>query len=126
METLEQEMTIDPAALEEIRELTTDAGPGVFAGLLNTYLADGRRRLDELRAALETRDSPRVQRAAHTLRGSSGGVGARRLAELSRRIEDESRSGRTAGLEALVEAAAEEFGRVREAFEPLSRADGGI
>lgn len=122
MQTLEHEATIDAAQFAKIREYMGEGDPGVFAELLKIYLCDSGQELGELRAALEKFDASRVERTAHKLRGSSCTIGAQRLSQLSQRIEDEAKYGRTAGLETLVKTAEEEFVRVRAELEPLSLA----
>jgi len=123
MVTRTDEATIDAAVLEEVRGLALGAGPGIFTGLLFDYLADSRHRLRELRAALSASDAERARKIAHSLRGSSASVGARRLAWLAEGIEEEAGVGCTAGFAVLLETADEEFGRVRAALEPLMKTE---
>ena len=120
MDTPDPEDPVDAEALAEIRGVATEAGPGVFAHLLKVFLSDAGRHLDELRAAAAAVDAGKAALEAHTLRGSTGNFGARRMSRLAKEIEEAARAGRVEGLQSSVAAAAAEFGRVREALEPLA------
>ena len=63
--------------------------------------------LDEIRAALEASDAARLERAAHTLKGSMATVGAEGVRQASFRLETLGR-GRT-------------LGPARDAFQALER-----
>ena len=70
-------------------------------------LIDFRRINDEdaflLRRAVADRDLPQVTRLAHRVKGSSGMVGARELADVCARIENASRAGDLPGVMAQIE-----------------------
>ena len=58
--------------------------------------------LDEIRAGLATSDAKRVERGAHTLRGSADIFAARRVVEAALNLENMSREGELqAGPDAL-------------------------
>lgn len=113
---------LDAAALEQVRELTSGAGPDAFGDLLKTFVQDGRRRISDLREAFQAGDAPRALQAAHAIKGASGSFGARRLAQLCARLEAAAGPGRTAGLGTLVAAIEGEFVRVRAALSGESSA----
>ncbi len=113
---------LDAAALEQVRELTSGAGPDAFDDLLKTFVQDGRRRISDLREAFQAGDAPRALQAVHALKGASGSFGARRLAQLCARLEAAAGPGRTAGLGTLVAAIEGEFVRVRAALSGESSA----
>jgi two-component system sensor histidine kinase/response regulator len=55
--------------------------------LVGLFLEDSPALLNDLRAGVAGQDAVKVERAAHSLKGSVGNFGATRLAELARRLE---------------------------------------
>lgn len=85
--TAEQpEQHLDKAALADLRILLEDE----FSDLIETFLDDAHLRHAELVALQQhaNLDALAVRRIAHSFKGSSLNVGATRLAELCRRLED--------------------------------------
>jgi PAS domain S-box-containing protein len=112
---------IDPAVFGALRELEEEGAPGFLRELIDLYLSDLPGRLAELERAVAAGDAPAVQRAAHTLKGSSANLGARRVATDCEAIERDARSGslaRAAELLARVQLGAEQ---VRHALEEERR-----
>ena len=88
------------------------------AGMLELYdlmLKNGASHLDKLDAAVHARDLEGVRKAAHSLKGSSGNVGAEALCRLAARTEDAARD---AQWERITDAAAD----LRPAFEQVCEA----
>jgi len=78
------ETTIDFATFEALQQ-TTGAE---FAGeLVDTFLAEAPRMLDDLRSALAAGDADRFRRAAHSLKSNSNTFGARTLGAMARDLE---------------------------------------
>jgi len=90
--------------------------------LVALYAAEAARYAAELRRALEARDAGALARAAHDLKGSSGYVGADRLVELCRRLEQKGREGTLEGAAPLVAWTEKEIDRVRQALCPAAPA----
>ena len=82
---------IDPAVFANLVEMT--GGEMDFVDeLVDTFLEDGERQLDAMRAAVEQGDIASLTRAAHSLKSGSLNVGALQLGELCRTIEAAGRS----------------------------------
>jgi PAS domain S-box-containing protein len=77
---------LDATKFNETRELLGEA----FDELIDTFCRDAARHMQELRAALEANDIVTLKRSAHSLKGSSGNVGARALSRLCRELEGEA------------------------------------
>ena len=77
---------VDESVLARLRELAPD-DPTFVQELLAEFVSDAEARLDTLRAALARADRAAVIAAAHSLRGSSGTIGAAGVASLAARIE---------------------------------------
>jgi HPt (histidine-containing phosphotransfer) domain-containing protein len=83
----EPQPVLDPTPLRSLRALETVAGPGFLEDVVGTFLESVPRSLTALRDAATRGDSAAVERLAHSLRGSCGIVGARRLASRAASIE---------------------------------------
>lgn len=105
---------LEREALNELRAMT--GGDAVlFVELLDTFLTDADQYLGELDAAVAAGDHAALQRPAHSLKSNAMSVGATRLAELSRALEAEARTGSVASADAQVAAVREELAIVRVA-----------
>jgi two-component system sensor histidine kinase/response regulator len=71
---------LDPAILGEIRRLQMKGQPNVLAEMIDIYLHDSAKYLETIQTAVAEKDIPLLKRAAHSLKGSSGNIGARSLA----------------------------------------------
>ena len=70
---------LDPAVVSGLRQLAPASEPDVLAEVLNLFLVEVPLRMDRLRNAWAAGNIEEVHRAAHSLKGSAGNNGARRL-----------------------------------------------
>lgn len=107
------EEAVDRTTLNQLREIMGDE----LGELIDAYLDDTAQRLDELQLALD--GQPEVlATVAHTLKGSSANVGARRFAECCATLHRQaSNDAGDPGLRGLVGTLGSEFARVRGALE---------
>jgi HPt (histidine-containing phosphotransfer) domain-containing protein len=103
---------LDPAVIESLRQLTPPGEPDVLKEVLSIFLQEVPPRIDRLRTFWAAGNIKELQRAAHSLKGSAGNIGARDLHDISRQIDDQARTGDLSGLAPLVDALAAEFGKV--------------
>lgn len=108
-------MTLDPAAMTRLLEITGDDQAFVDE-LIDTFIEDAAVQVDGLRAAAVADDAEAAVRPAHSLKSNSANVGATKLAELSRSIETDGRGGAVADLRARVGEIEVEFAGVRDAL----------
>lgn len=108
-------MTLDPNAMAHLLEIT-GGDPEFVDELIDTFIDDARSQIAGLRAAVDTGDEAAAVRPAHSLKSNSLNVGATTLADLSRGIEEDGRSGAIADLAARVDSIATEFESVRAAL----------
>jgi HPt (histidine-containing phosphotransfer) domain-containing protein len=99
---------IDAAAFAQTME-TVGGDVAFLAELIATYRVDGAARIADMRAALAAGAAAELQRAAHTLKGSSATLGAVHLADLCREVEYRARDAALDGLAAPIEDIATEF-----------------
>jgi HPt (histidine-containing phosphotransfer) domain-containing protein len=90
----------DPATLEQLRELIDGDDTSFLNDLFESYLSTAKDSIDSLRGDT---DQEVLRRAAHTLKGSSLNIGASRVADLCRQLENALRSQPPADLLARVE-----------------------
>jgi HPt (histidine-containing phosphotransfer) domain-containing protein len=100
--TADDAPVLDTGVIAELRAATGDDDEFI-AELIESYLAEGQANVDSLSAAAGGNDLAVFARAAHTLKSTSATVGAMRLSELCRGLEEAVRSGRAEGLPAAAE-----------------------
>jgi HPt (histidine-containing phosphotransfer) domain-containing protein len=103
---------LDAAVVGTLRQLTPPGEPDVLAQVLNLFLVEVPPRMDRLRNAWVAGNIEEVHRVAHSLKGSAGTIGARRLYEVCRQLDTRGKSGDLSGSAALVDALGVEFGKV--------------
>ena len=104
---------VDRATLDELREVMGEE----IRELIDAYLDDTARRLAELGEAVE-RDSEALVQVAHTLKGSSANVGARRFSERCSELHLRAKQdGADPALRDMVGTLDHEFAQVRSALE---------
>lgn len=84
--------------------------------LIDTFLADAPKRLTALRQGFEQRAQDECKRAAHTLKSSSGQIGAGFYAQVAQRVELAARDGRLDEIAESVTWLEDQFDAVRQAL----------
>ena len=111
------EPPLDEAVLAGLRDLQDEDEPDILEELARMFLADGSRRIEEIRSSLAKGDAAGVERAAHTLKGGAGNMGAKRMANTCGALQDAGASEDLARAPGLLESLEAEFDRVRPALE---------
>ncbi|KAF1032508.1 MAG: hypothetical protein GAK37_00466 [Pseudomonas sp.] len=105
------EIHLDPEVLSGLQEVME----GEYPKLLDTFLDDSQKRVEALRKARD--DAKALGVIAHSFKGSSGNLGAVRLASLCQLLEDRSTKPAQANLGELVDEIDHEFALVRPLYE---------
>jgi CheY-like chemotaxis protein/HPt (histidine-containing phosphotransfer) domain-containing protein len=84
--------SLDPACLDSLRRLGELAGRPLLREVIELYLAETPRLLKRMQEALLCSDAEDLAFAAHSLKGSSGQIGAVQVAALSAKIEQTAKS----------------------------------
>ncbi len=84
---LNQLLLLDDEVLTELRDIMEET----FADLLHTFLNDLSVQIDHMQAAIAGDNADELYHIAHKLKSSCGSIGAPRLAELIRRLEQAGR-----------------------------------
>jgi PAS domain S-box-containing protein len=106
--------TIDQSVLVGLRELQEEGQPDFLTELIDIYLEDSVKLVEEIRAAVQADDAARVRQAAHTLKGSSGNLGANGFSKLCYEMELYARDGEMAGARKTLPALQREYDLVTE------------
>lgn len=111
--------SLDESVILGLRDLQEPDGPDILAEIVNMFLGDAARRLDELRDALEDGDLSTIERLAHTFKGTAGSVGALRMADLCSDIHEMTRHQDLSRITSTVESLREELAKIRPKLEGL-------
>jgi PAS domain S-box-containing protein len=108
---------IDQTVLAGFREMEVDGEESILGKLIDVFIDNSPRVLEEARHALATRLSPQLERAAHTLKGSCSNFGAERMRAACERLEHAARAGNLENGANLIKEIENEFELVRLALE---------
>lgn len=110
------EPVLDPAIIDNLRQLTPPGEPDVLTEVLALFLDDVPRRIAKLRASYAAGDAAELHKTAHSLKGSAGNIGAHALFAICRQLDDRGRAGDLAEAKRLIDALEAEFARVEVAI----------
>ena len=102
---------IDSAAIASVRALNPGDGDEFLREILGIYFEDTPRRIDELDRSLAAGDAPKFARAAHSIKGSSGNLGAVALREVAGKLETRAEKQGLADVADLLASLKEEYAR---------------
>jgi len=88
------EPAIDRSVLEVIRSLQTPDDEDLLARIVSTFIHESARLSQDIAQAIDEADGESVRACAHTLKSTSGNVGAHRVVSLARDLEMVGRSGK--------------------------------
>ena len=97
----EQSGILDPGLLMEIQAMEQNGMPGLVSKVVGKYIQHASTLMEVLRTAIERGDAEALFHAAHSLKGSSAGVGAVKLADLCATLEAMGRRGEAASVALL-------------------------
>lgn len=72
---------LDMSVVEELLSFSDDGDPELLVDLIRMFLEDGPNKVRAVTEGLLAGDFEKMERAAHSLKGSSGNLGARLLQE---------------------------------------------
>jgi CheY-like chemotaxis protein/HPt (histidine-containing phosphotransfer) domain-containing protein len=78
---------LDLGVLRTLRSYGAEGGPDPVADLTEAFMVDARDRLSRIRAACAIGDESATRKAAHSLKGMSGAIGANHMSALSGALE---------------------------------------
>jgi len=103
---------LDPARLASLRRLAELTGRPLAQEVVESFLRETPRRVDQMRRAVSRGDAEDLAFVAHSLKGSSGQLGALRVAALSEELEKRGRNEDLDGASGLLTEIEAEAARV--------------
>jgi len=110
---------IDHGVIAQFRELDPDGGSALAARILDIYAESSGGVFAELEQSMSAGDGERLRRAAHSLKSSSGNVGARQLAALFKEFELLGKENRLDEAHAQLDALRAEYARALDSIRAL-------
>lgn len=92
-EEIQAHELLDRSTLETLFSLGERRGKDLLGQLFGLFLEQGPKSFASLGAALDAGDASEVKAVAHSLKGSYRSLGVPRLAEISRRLEEDGAAG---------------------------------
>ena len=108
------EPPLDEAVLAGLQD---EGGPDILRELAGMFLDDAPGRIGEIRSSLQDGDPGGVERAAHTLKGGAGSMGATGMSRLAAGLQEAGRGNDLSDAPRLLRELEDELGRVRGALE---------
>jgi CheY-like chemotaxis protein/HPt (histidine-containing phosphotransfer) domain-containing protein len=106
--------SIDRSMLLAIQELQIEGEPSIVDKIIKSYLESSTVLISQLRKSLDVNDLEVLQRNAHSLKSSSANVGAKRLSEMGKALEEKCRSHHLEDAPELIALIEQEFVKVNE------------
>jgi CheY-like chemotaxis protein len=107
---------LDPAAWKSLRAVQESGHDGFITELIDKFLAEAPARLATLRQAAARGDTDPFIRAAHSLKGSAGVVGAKTMSARCQALEERARGGSMDAVAEDLEALDEDYRSVAAAL----------
>jgi HPt (histidine-containing phosphotransfer) domain-containing protein len=99
--------------LADLRTLEAQGSPGFLAELIDVFFREFARHLKGLHAAMQSQDAREVERVAHTMKGSSGNLGAEALSRVCAALQNAAHAADWAVMRDLVPKVEAEYERAR-------------
>jgi CheY-like chemotaxis protein/HPt (histidine-containing phosphotransfer) domain-containing protein len=110
------ERVIDKKVLDGIRSLEMAGAPDMLTQVIQIYLKDTPKLLEQITQADAAGDAPGVQRAAHSLKSSSANLGALQLSAFCKSLEASAREANLKEFPRLFAQIKTEYSRVEKAL----------
>lgn len=112
---------LDMSVIDELLALSDDGDPELLLDLIGIFLDDGPAKVAAITQGLQQQDFEKMERAAHSLKGSAGNLGALALQHTCERMQLATRAHSRQEAEKLAKDLAENFGQTQAALEELRK-----
>lgn len=92
LQLMDDPQVLDQQVLNRLRMMQRPGAPSILQKVIDIYLNNSPALIDDIRTAVFNKDIDALTRAAHSLKSSSANLGASRLSELCRSLEQMGRS----------------------------------
>ncbi|MBS1250276.1 MAG: hypothetical protein MAG431_01869 [Chloroflexi bacterium] len=100
---------LDMEKIEQLKMVMGEDAAEVIGDLIDTLLDSGKSQMKAIKEALAEGDLETVKLKAHTLKGSSGNMGARELSDTCSEMEKRAEKGELRGARALQDTLFSDF-----------------
>ncbi len=107
---------LDPSKISLLHDLQIEGEPSFIRHIVSNYLADTEPLMALLTDIFESGDLEKLQRIAHTLKSSSGNVGAMIVSELCKDLESNCKNRDLANIKEIINRIKKEFVRAKDAL----------
>lgn len=104
---------LDTAALKRLKDTLGTQADAMFPALLEDFIKDGDRLLQDAQRALDQKNFPDLRRAAHTLKSNGATFGAMALSSAAKELEALAKQGIAEGAPAFIKRSQEEFEKAK-------------
>jgi len=105
--------------LENLRSMVKEGQPNLLEKVIRIYMESSPKLMETIRHSISLGDAAAMQGAAHSLKSTSGNLGAMMLAEMCKELEAMGRAGTTDNAILLLPLLEDEYKRVCEALAVL-------
>ncbi len=109
--------SVNPKVIADLRALASAGSPGFLAELIDIFVKEAEGHLVKLRESYAAKDAPTFERSAHTLKGSSGNLGAQAMSRLCHDLQAVGHAGDWAKAGTALAALEEEYRAVKSELE---------
>lgn len=109
------DQVLDMQVIEELLSFSDDGDAELLLDLIGMFLDDGPTKVQSITEGLNNGDFEQMERAAHSLKGSSGNLGAKQLQDVCEQMQVASRQHQ-------LEAARQLTGEIAAAFASADQA----
>lgn len=113
------EQVLDMSVVEELLSFTDDGDPELLLDLIQMFLDDGPEKVRAVQQGLQAGDFDKMERAAHSLKGSSGNLGAHLLQDTCEKIQIATRQKRLDETRSLAAELVTKFAEAESALRQL-------
>lgn len=115
--------SVDLSVIESYRELQQPGQPDLVEKLINLFIEDIIARLSKLQQAAASEDAATIKSEAHNAKGGAGNIGALRMAEICRELEQKASETNEAHI--LISRLENEFKQVIEILSSVKQPEDG-
>ena len=108
---------IDKEVIASLRELQDEGEPDIIIELSDLFFENAPGKIQAIRTAIEKGDAKGLHVAAHSLKSSSSYLGATKLSDMAKELENMGRAGSLEGAKEKLGRLESEYERVRSALE---------
>jgi len=110
---------LDQSVLDELMSFADDGDPELLLDLIDMFLDDGPSKVLAVQEGISTGDFDKAERAAHSLKGSSGNLGATLLQDICEKLQVATRHQRLDESKQLAPRLSETYAAAEEALKRL-------